>query len=104
MSHRPSSFFGWLRVVVALVGRPSLWATARRQARRLARRGWWRRPPFLPVPGGDYMEFRAETQYGDRAHRPIVADVLNYLAWCQQMSRLDRGFVGEKRARPQCHL
>ena len=58
-----------------------------RQSRRLARRGWWHRPPFLPVPGGDYLGFRAETQYGDAEHRPVPADVLNYLAWCRDWDR-----------------
>ena len=87
MSARPSAFVAWARVVFAVVARPRLWGTALLQARRLARRGWWHRPPFLPVPGRAYLEFRAETQYGSNAHRPVPEDVLNYLAWCQQMGR-----------------
>ena len=55
----------WLRVAVAVGARPGLWPTAVRQTGRLARRGWWRRPPFLPLPGADYLRFRMETQYGD---------------------------------------
>ena len=38
-----------------------------RQLRRSARRDWWRRPPFLPVPSADYVCFRLITQYGDPA-------------------------------------
>lgn len=88
MSARPRAILGWLRIVLAVVGRPGLWLTALRQARRLARRGWWYRPPFLPLPGRAYLGFRAETQYGDQSHPPIPQDVLNYLAWCQEMGRL----------------
>ena len=79
---------GWLRTAVAIARRPSLWGVTVRQAHRLARRGWWRRPPFLPIPGGDYMAFRSETQYGAARRPPVPGDVLNYLAWCRQMSKL----------------
>ena len=34
------------------------------RSRRLARPGWWRRPPFLPLPAPDYLRFRMETAYG----------------------------------------
>ncbi len=78
-----SSTGAWVRVAVAVARRPSLWITAARQARRTARPGWWRRPPFLPVPGGEYLRFRVLTQYGDADHPPVPADVLNYLTWCK---------------------
>lgn len=78
-----SSVGAWGRVAVAVVRRPSLWVTAARQARRTARPGWWRRPPFLPVPGGEYLRFRVLTQYGDADHPPVPDDVLNYLTWCK---------------------
>lgn len=55
--------------------------------RTMALRGWWRRPPFLPVPAGRYLRFRLVTQYGDATHLPEAADVLNYLAWCQLQDR-----------------
>ena len=69
---------------IAIVGHPSLWTTGLRQARRLARPGWWRRPPFLPAPPPEYVRFRLITQYGDERHRPEPHDVLNYLRWCKQ--------------------
>jgi len=78
----------WLRVAVAVGARPGLWPTAVRQTGRLARRGWWRRPPFLPLPGADYLRFRMETQYGDELHRPQPTDVIDYLTWCRQIERL----------------
>lgn len=75
----------WPRVVVAVLARPSLWATAVAQVFRLARRGWWRRPPFLPLPDREYLRFRMQTAYGGDPPpgRPRVQDVLTYLRWCR---------------------
>ncbi len=78
---------GWVRVGLALARRPHLWPTAVRQARRTAAPGWWHRPPFLPVPAGEYLRFRLVTQYGVDDRRPAAADVLNYLTWCQRQPR-----------------
>ena len=72
-----------LRATLAVVVRPSLWGTAIVQLFRLARPGWWRRAPFLPVPDRDYLRFRLETQYGDPEHRVEPADLLAYLRWCR---------------------
>jgi len=87
MSQRRPGPLAWLRVLAALAARPGLWWTAVRQARRMARRHWWAHPPFLPIPGPDYLAFRMETQYGGTAHRPEADDVIHYLSWCRQMSR-----------------
>ncbi|MFZ4811740.1 MAG: hypothetical protein ACOYL9_10380 [Ilumatobacteraceae bacterium] len=76
----------WLRIGGAVARRPSLWTTAVRQMRRTAPSGWWHRPPFLPVPAGDYLRFRLVTQYGDPHHRPEPDDVVNYLAWCRRQA------------------
>ena len=73
----------WRRTVVAVAGRPSLWPTAARQARRLAPRRWWLRPPFLPVPDRAWMRFRAETQYGDPDRVPAPDDVITWLRWAR---------------------
>jgi hypothetical protein len=72
------------RVLLAVLRRPALWPTAARQLRRSARRGWWRRPPFLPVPSADYVRFRLLTQYGDHASTPAAEDVVAYLEWCRR--------------------
>lgn len=74
----------WLVIGWAVARRPLLWATALRQMRRTAAPGWYRRPPFLPVPAGKYLRFRLTTQYGDPGQRPAAIDVVNYLAWCRQ--------------------
>ena len=75
------------RLTLALSLRPSLWLTACRQAHRLAGRGWWWRPPFLPVPAPAYARFRALTQYGEPDRPPDVADVVTWLAWAREMER-----------------
>lgn len=77
----------WLAVAVAVARRPRLWGTAVSQAWRLAAPGWWRRPPFLPVPDRDYLRFRMETQYGSDG-TPQPADVVTYLHWCHLFGRL----------------
>lgn len=72
-----------LRAVVAVAVRPSLWGIAIVQVFRLAHSGWWRRPPFLPLPDRGYLRFRLETQYGDADHAIEPADVVAYLRWCR---------------------
>jgi hypothetical protein len=73
-------------VVAALARRPTLWPVAARQAWRLAPAGWWRHPPYLPVPDPEYLRFRLVTQYGSADHRPDPADVVAYLNWCRRIS------------------
>jgi hypothetical protein len=68
---------------LAVLGEPALWPTAFRQLHRAARRGWWRRPPFLPVPSAEYVRFRVLTQYGDGDATPTADDVVRYLRWCR---------------------
>ena len=74
----------WMvRILVGVVLRPRLWSVSVRQAFRLAGRGWWHRPPFLPVPAVPYARFRAITQYGDPDAPPPVADVQIWLEWAR---------------------
>ncbi len=70
--------------MLAVLPHPSLWLTAVSQARRLARPGWWRRPPFLPLPAPDYLRFRMETAYGGAGDQPPApGDLVTYLRWCR---------------------
>jgi hypothetical protein len=72
----------------AVVRHPSLWATGVRQALVLAAPGWWRRPPFLPLPSPDYLRFRLQTAYGGAGDQdPEPADVVTYLRWCRSLPR-----------------
>lgn len=69
--------------MLAVLRRPGLWPTALSQAFRLARPGWWRRPPFLPVPDRDYVRFRMQTAYGTGGS-PGPDDLVAYLNWCRE--------------------
>ena len=61
---------GGVRTVGAIARRPGLWSTALRQARRLTPTGWWRTPPFLPVPAKDYR--RLPNRHAVRRNRSIA--------------------------------
>ena len=69
---------------------PELWGTGLRQMWRLRRTGWWRRPPFLPVPGRDYLAFRMTTAYGDEPSGDASHDLVTYLRWCKAWPHLAR--------------
>lgn len=81
-----------LTVLRAVVPRPSLWWSGLTALSRLARRGWWRRAPFLPVPGDAYWRFRLITAFGGTGEgaAPAVQDVVAYLQWCRR-ARPTRG-------------
>ena len=72
---------------LAVAVRPGLWAVAVRQCLRLAVPGWWRRWPPLPAPDPEYLAFRFQTAFGDRAAGPAPADVVAYLQWCRRFPR-----------------
>ncbi|MBI2708311.1 MAG: hypothetical protein HYX34_01250 [Actinobacteria bacterium] len=72
---------GWGRAVAAVARRPRLWRAGLRQARRLAPTGWWRRPPYLPLPAPEWVAFRLETMYGDADHPIEPGDVVAWLRW-----------------------
>jgi len=68
--------------VRAIVPHPGLWWSALRQAHLLAGPGWWRRPPFLPLPAPDYLRFRLQTAYGGTGDDPPrPEDLVTYLRW-----------------------
>ena len=75
---------GALRVLLAVLARPRLWAVGTRQFRAVVAPGWWRRRPWLPIPDRDYLRFRLVTQYGDPSHEPEPDDVVAYLQWCRE--------------------
>jgi hypothetical protein len=70
-----------IAVAGAVARRPSLWAEALRAMPALARRGWWRRAPFLPLPDPAYLAWRIGTAYGDPSGPVDGDDVVAYLAW-----------------------
>jgi hypothetical protein len=77
----------FVAAVAVLVRHPGLWGTAVRQALVLARPGWWRRRPWLPLPDAEYLRFRLVTAYG-RDLAPAPEDLVTYLHWCRAWPRV----------------
>jgi len=77
-----------LRAALAVAARPRLWSAAAGTALRLAEPGWWRRWPPVPRPSTAYLQFRAQTAYGDPRRPPDPDDVVAYLFWCRDFRRL----------------
>jgi hypothetical protein len=51
-------------------------------------RAWYRRPPFLPLPPRDYLEWRMFTAYGDEHAVPPVEDVVRFARWRRETLHL----------------
>lgn len=73
-------------IALALARRPDLWVVAAGAGLSLAGRGWWRRPPFLPIPDPDWLRFRLTTAYGgdgtlDDSSAFDVGDLITWLEW-----------------------
>ena len=75
----------WSRLTLALLGRsvanPKVGIALLKVAWRFRRRGWYRRPPFLPLPATDYVRWRMHTAYGRDDAVPPPADVIRYARW-----------------------
>ena len=69
---------------------PRLWWTAARQTALLARPGWWRARPYLPLPDPAYLRFRLHTAYGRSDRAPDPGDVVAWLRWCARMRAVAR--------------
>jgi len=48
---------------------------------RFRKRGWYRTPPFLPLPSRAYLRWRMYTAYGSEDFVPPVDDVIRYARW-----------------------
>ena len=75
-------------LIRSLIRHPTLAAEAVRASWALAPRGWWRQPPFLPVPDRGYVRWRVETAYGSTDAAVEVEDLLHYLAWRRAQRRI----------------
>lgn len=70
----------------AIARRPDLWMVAARSGLSMAGRGWWRKPPFLPVPDEQWLRFRMTTAYGgdgsfDGDSAFDTEDLITWLEW-----------------------
>ena len=79
-----------LPAAAAVLRRPRLWAVAAHELRVLAVPGWWRTWPPVPRPARSWVEFRAETQYGDKQAEPSPGDVVAWLEWCRTARQVAR--------------
>ncbi len=51
------------------------------------RRGWYRKPPFLPLPSASFLRWRLDTAYGDPGARPPPDEAERFLRWAARMRR-----------------
>ena len=73
---------GLREVARAVVAHPGLWVPALGAMFRLARPGWWRSWPPLPLPSEELWRLRMTTNYGgDGRAVPEPGDVRSYLDW-----------------------
>lgn len=71
----------YLRLALRALVRPQLAVDLLRLAWSFRAREWWRRPPFLPIPPREYMQWRMFTAYGDPNAVPPVSDVVSFARW-----------------------
>jgi len=71
----------YLRLALRALLRPQLAIDLVRLAWSFRAREWWRRPPFLPIPPREYMQWRMFTAYGDPNAVPPANDVVSFARW-----------------------
>jgi hypothetical protein len=81
----------WSALTLALIGRAAVNPLVARDLVALAwsmrRRGWYRAPPFLPLPPPEYVRWRMYTTYGDEDAIPPVRDVVRLARWRRDLLR-----------------
>lgn len=75
------------RILGAALRRPSVVPRLLGAAWAFRARGWYRRPPFLPLPPADYWRWRMETVYGDPEAVPDPDELARFLRWGAEMRR-----------------
>jgi hypothetical protein len=71
----------YLRLALRALVNPRLAVDLLRLTWSFRARDWYRRPPFLPLPPSDYMQWRMFTAYGDAHAVPPVQDVVTFARW-----------------------
>ena len=74
-----------LRVAARALVRPRLLFLLLGTAWRFRRSGWYRKPPFLPLPPAEYMQWRQHTAYGDEPRTSTPAELEAYVRWAARM-------------------
>ena len=78
------------RLAAVALRRPHLVPALLGAAWRFRRRGWYRTPPFLPLPPPEYMAWRLYTAYGDEDAVPEARELDRYLRWSRRMRKGER--------------
>ena len=60
------------------------------------RRGWYKRPPFLPLPSTSYLRWRMDTAYGDPDAVPPVDELRRFLRWARMLRKSSSGLPREE--------
>jgi hypothetical protein len=76
------------RLAVRAAVRPRLALDLLRLTWSFRARGWYRRPPFLPLPPREYIRWRMFTAYGDEGAVPPVGDVVRFARWRRETMHL----------------
>ncbi|HEY0809047.1 MAG TPA: hypothetical protein VGD49_02755 [Longimicrobiales bacterium] len=76
----------FVRILARVLTRPRLIMLLLTTGWRFRRRGWYRHPPFLPLPPANYMRWRMHTAYGDEQSLPTANELEAYLRWAARMS------------------
>lgn len=74
-------------VLRAAVRRPGMIPDLLAAAWAFRRRGWYRRPPFLPLPSAAYLRWRMDTAYGDPEAVPSADELRRFLRWTRTMRK-----------------
>lgn len=78
-------------LAIALIGRalanPRVATDLLSMAWSMRSRGWYRRPPFLPLPPPEYLKWRMYTAYGDENAVPPLHDVLSFARWRRELQK-----------------
>ena len=69
------------RLALRAAVRPRLALDLLRTAWAFRRRGWWRQPPFLPLPDRTYLGWRMYTAYADESAVSPADDVVRFARW-----------------------
>lgn len=95
MTQPPVGHYGdrsWTVLVLRLAPRavlnPRLALDLLRTAWAFRRRGWWRKPPFLPAPDRAYLRWRMYTAYGSEDAVPPARDVITFARWRRETMHL----------------
>jgi hypothetical protein len=82
--------------ILRLLTSPRSLGRLARAAWRFRRHGWYRRPPFLPVPSAAYLEWRLATAYREAGAGPEPAELERYLTWSEGLLSADRPWEFEE--------